>query len=42
MKYTNLKFIGQYNHDQEIKQTIFIEKIPGVILLNKNNSITIV
>lgn len=42
MKYHNLKFIGQYNHNQDIKQISFIEKIPGVILLNKNNSITIV
>lgn len=42
MKYNNFKYIGQYNHDKQIKQICFISKIPGVIILNENNSITIV
>ena len=42
MKYNNFRFIGQYNHNKVIKQICFINKIPGVIILNNNNSMTIV
>lgn len=42
MKFNNFKFIGQYNHRKAIKQISFINKIPGVIILNEDNSITIV
>ena len=38
----NFKFIGQYSHTQDIKQIKFIDKIPGVLILNENSSMTIV
>lgn len=34
--------MGQYNHSKKTKQICFINKIPGVIILNEDNSITIV
>ena len=38
----NFKFIGQYNHNRNMKQIKFFYKIPGVLVLNQNNSMTIV
>ena len=38
----NFKYIGQYNHTKSIKQIKFIDKIPGVLILNQDNSMTIV
>lgn len=37
-----IKYIGQYNHNKPIKQIKFINKIPGVLILNEEGSMTIV
>lgn len=38
----SIKFIGQYSHNKDIKQIKFINKIPGVLILNTDGTMTIV